>query len=77
MFYPHEKGETEMAFDVTSKVFREITKKILFVNASSLLPLVLLVSPDSFSQTLREQTVSHPLLSVSSLDSHLLQPRGC
>lgn len=54
MSYSHEKGETEVAFDVASKVFREIAKKILFVNASSLLPLVLLVAPDSFPKILGE-----------------------
>lgn len=53
-FYPHEKGKTEMAFDVASKIFGKITKKILFIDASCLLPFVLLVSADSFSQVLRE-----------------------
>jgi len=42
-----------MTFDVTSKIFGKITKKIFFVNASCLLPFVLLVSPDSFSQVFR------------------------
>lgn len=48
LYYTHDKGETEMAFNVASKIFREVTKKILFINASGLLPFVLLVSSDSF-----------------------------
>lgn len=66
-----------MALDVPSEILWKITYQILFIDASRLLPFVLLVSPDTLSQILRQQAVRHPLLSVPPFHSHLLQPSRC
>ncbi|KAL8172557.1 hypothetical protein V2J09_024361 [Rumex salicifolius] len=46
--------QAEVAFDVSLKILWEIADKSLFVNPSSLLPLVLLTPPEAIEQFLRE-----------------------
>lgn len=48
-----EEVEAKMAFNISSEVFREVTKKGFFFDSSCLLPSILFISSNTFPQVFR------------------------
>jgi hypothetical protein len=69
------KVETEMAFDVPAEIRWQALHEHLLVHSSRGDPLVLVVAANSLHYIMGQVPVPHPLLRISPLHSHLLQPQ--
>lgn len=64
-----------MSFDISTKVGREALHKRFLVHSPGGHPFVLVITPYSLHYMRRQISVTHPLLCVPPLHSHLLQPQ--
>ena len=75
--HSHEQSQAEVTLNVSSKVLGKIMDKGLFINTSSFLPSILLILPNPLLYIIWKQAMGHPLLCISSFDSHFLQSCSC
>ena len=73
--YISNKIKTKVTFNISPKVRRKALHKRLLINPLSGHPLILIITTHPIHNVLRQTAMPHPLLRVSTLNSHLLQPQ--
>ena len=73
--YVSNKIKTKVTFNISPEVRWKALHKRLLINPLSGHPLILIITTHPIHNVLRQTAMPHPLLRVSTLNSHLLQPQ--